>query len=115
MHEQLYQDEKEWEQERCDIPQTNRDSMSVSEATSSKKPPPKLHAKLADMTDFSMAYLGDSISSTTDMSIGRFFSNRCPYAVRDMIPAKSPTKHIPIALVSNSIQSGLFVLIFYSD
>lgn len=109
MHDQLNQDEKDWEQECCDIPQTNRNSMSVSEASSSKKPAPKLHAKLAaDMTDFSMAYFGDSISSTTDMSIGRFFSNRCPYAVRDMIPAKSPTKHVPIALVSNSIQSGLF-------
>lgn len=105
MHEQLNKDERSWAQEYADIPQSNNDSMSMTDTVS--KTLPKLHAKLANMTDFSMAYLGDSLSGNTDMSIGRYFSNRCQ-DIREMIPTRSPTKHIPMALVPNPGQSGQF-------
>lgn len=103
MSEQLKEDERKWEQEFADIPQMNGESMSVSET--SHRPVPKLHAKLANMTDFSLAYMGESISSNTDMSIGRYFSNRCQ-DIREMIPTSSPRKHKPTALVGNPVPLG---------
>lgn len=105
MQDQLKKDEKEWDQEYADIPNMHSDTMSMTASETSHKQPPRMHGRLANMTDFSMAYVGDSISGNTDTSIGRYFSNRCQ-DIREIIPNSSPTKHIPIALVSNSYQTG---------
>ncbi|XP_031620090.1 uncharacterized protein LOC116338772 isoform X2 [Contarinia nasturtii] len=105
MHDQLNKDEKEWEQEFADIPQMNGVSMSMSMSSSvSDEKFAKPHGKLTNMTDFSVAYLGET-TIQKDLSIGRFFQNRCQ-DLTEMIPAKSPKKHTPIALVSNSMQSA---------
>lgn len=123
MQEQLKRDEKDWEQEYADIPQMDSDTMSAPALEPAAQVPSsssdisqqriKMHGHLANVTDFSVAYLCDSSSVNTDMSIGRYFSNRCQ-DVREMIPTRSPTKHNPIALVSNSMQEGLFSFINFS-
>ncbi|XP_055315088.1 uncharacterized protein LOC129575454 isoform X2 [Sitodiplosis mosellana] len=102
-NEQMDKDEKSWEQEHAIIPQMSVDS--ISELDVSPKTLPK-QKKLVNLPDFSMAYLGDSLSGNSDMSMGRFFLNRCG-DIREMISAKSPTKHIPVALVANSTQSAV--------
>lgn len=105
MLKQFEIDEKDWEQEYAVIPQTNsflmRSTSNTSQTTNLVKP--------TNATDFSMAYIGNDYSTitaaNTDISIGQYFSNRCQ-DLCEIISAKSPTKHKPIALVSNAIQSG---------
>lgn len=108
MLEQIQNDEDEWERSRADIPIGERSSLSKSSSSmGSHLKLPKMHGKLANMTEFS-GFLVDSTSDSTDMSIGRYFSNRCQ-DLQEMIPTKSPTKkHTPVALVSTSFQQGLF-------
>lgn len=100
MHDQLNQDEKEWEQEYADIPQMDSVSMSSMFEDKSAKP----HGKLTDVTDFSVAYLGESIVQK-EVSIGRFFQNRCQ-DLTEMIPATTPKRHTPVALVTDSMKCG---------
>lgn len=100
MHEQLKKDEKEWDQEYADIP-------SMSESTSivsNNLVLPKVHGKLTNMSDFS-GYLSVSNSDPTELSIGRYFLNRCQ-ELHDFLP-KSPMKnnHKPVSLIpSNETQ-----------
>lgn len=108
--DQLAKDEHAWEQEFAPIPQMECKDFSMATADTSRKPslPPKFHGKLTSLTDFSVAYLADSISGNTDISIGRFFQNRCG-DLRDMIPENSPKKfkdHVPMALVEKPAESG---------
>lgn len=109
MLDQIQKDENDWERSRADVP--FMENGSFSESTSSARLPnhlnvPKMHRQLANMSDFS-GYLVDN-SVNDDLSIGRYFSNRCG-DLQDMIPTKSPTKrHAPIPLFSSSIQQGKF-------
>lgn len=108
MLDQIQKDENDWERSRADVPFSENDSISKSTSFIPPNLPsvPKIHKKLANMSDFS-GYLVDS-SCSTDLSIGRYFSNRCG-DLQDMIPSKSPTKrHVPIPLFSSSIQHGKF-------
>lgn len=99
MHDRLLKDEHEWEQEHADIPTLdNQPSASVSIV--SQQSMPKVREKLTNMTDFSGILCTDS-SYCTDMSINRFFSNRC-LDLHEILPNKSPTKHVPISLIPNS-------------
>lgn len=94
MQEQLKNDEKEWAQEYADIP-----SMSTSTSIASNDVVlPKEHRKLTNMSDFS-GYLSVSNSDPTELSIGRFFLNRCQ-ELHDFLP-KSPMKnnHKPMPLI----------------
>lgn len=108
-NEQMDKDEKSWEQECAIIPQMSGDSISVTNVSQSALPKQK---KLVNLPDFSMAYLGDSLSVSSDMSMGRFFLNRCD-DIRQIISAKSPTKHVPVAIIANSTQSGEFIKNIY--
>ena len=108
-NEQMDKDEKSWEQECAVIPQMSVGSFSVANVSQSALPKQK---KLVNLPDFSMAYLGDSLSGSSDMSMGRFFQNRCG-DIRQIISAKSPTKHVPVAIVANSTQSGKFIKYFH--
>lgn len=101
-NEQMDKDEKSWEQECAAIPQTSVNSISMANESQSAYPKQK---KLVNLPDFSMAYLGDSLSGNSDMSMGRFFLNRCD-DIRQILSAKSPTKHVPVAIIANSTQSG---------
>lgn len=105
----MNRDERSWEQVYADIPQLDYNEPSMSTATdTSRLQMPKPKGRLASFTDFSVAYLADSISgSNTDVSIGRFFQNRCG-DLREIIPKTSPERHVPVPLVSKSFQSGLF-------
>lgn len=110
MLEQIQNDEDDWERSRADIPIIENDSLAESSKSmvSSHLHVPKMHGKLTNMTEFS-GFLIDSASDSTDMSIGRYFSNRCQ-DLQAMIPTKSPTKkHTPVALLSTSFQQGEFI------
>lgn len=105
MHDQLLKDENEWEQEFADIP-NNQPAAPVPDM--SQRSVPKFHGKLANMTDFSGFLCADSpTDDSTDMSIGRYFLNRCQ-DLREIITATSPTKHVPVSLVTNSTEAGWF-------
>lgn len=108
MVEQLVKDEHSWEQEFAEIPQAKYKDLSMTTANTSRKPPPKQFGKLTSLTDFSVAYLADSISGNTDISIGRFFQNRCG-DLREIIPENNQKKskeHVPMALVQTSFKLG---------
>lgn len=110
MLDQLQEDERKWEQEHADIPPIETVSTSSSSSSSfvSHKLLSKMHGKLTNMSDFSgfLCY-GNSDSAGDDMSIGGFFKNRCQ-DLQEMITSKSPTKHIPMALISNSLLGWFF-------
>lgn len=96
MHEQLRKDEKEWDREYADIPSVSQlPSIGSNEADCI----PKVHGKLTNMTDFS-GYLCVSNSDPTELSIGRYFLNRCQ-ELQDVLPTRSPTKnnHKPMSLI----------------
>lgn len=102
MLDQISKDEKDWEKSRADLPFTECDSISQPKSLAPHKLISKLHGKLTNMSDFS-GYLVDG-ASCNDLSIGRYFSNRCE-DLQDIIPNKSPTKkHEPISLFSNQFQ-----------
>lgn len=94
MQEQLKKDEKEWDHEYADIPSVSRLPSIVSSELL-----PKVHGKLTNMSDFS-GYLCVSNSDPTELSIGRYFLNRCQ-ELQDVLPSKSPTKnnHKPMSLI----------------
>lgn len=106
MGEELLKDEKEWQNEFADIPYdtNNCDRASSIKAKGNAK---AASAKVVNLTEFS-GILDDSTpveSSTSEMSIGRYFSRKCE-DIRNVIPNNSPTKARPIPLLSNSFRSG---------
>lgn len=101
MQDQLKKDEKAWDHEYADIP-------SVSQLTSmiSNESVSKMHGKMANLSDFPGYSCVSNSCSSTDFSIGRFFSNRC-VELQDVLPTKSPRKdnHKPMSLIPpNSTQ-----------
>lgn len=95
MQDQLKKDEKDWDHEYADIP-------SVSQLTSilSNESVSKMNGKLANISDFPGYSCVSNSYSSTDFSIGRFFSNRC-VELQDVLPTKSPKKinHKPMSLI----------------
>lgn len=103
MLDQLKEDERNWEQEHADIPPMDAMPTSPSSSIVSHKLLSKMHGKLTNMSDFSgFLCFGNSDSTSDELSIGGFFKNRCQ-DLQEMITSKSPTKHIPTPLISNSL------------
>lgn len=100
MENVLLKDEKEWQKEFATIP-----SDSNYDVSQNKESLAKSSKKLVNYTEFS-GLLNDSNSSSTEMSIGKYFSRKCE-DIRSLIPNLSPTKTRPIPLLGNSYRSGV--------
>lgn len=104
MQEQLKNDEKDWDHEYADIPSVSQITSIVSNESVSRP-----NGKFANISDFPGYSCVSNSYSSTDFSIGRFFSNRC-VELQDVLPAKSPTKsnYKPMSLIPpNSTQSQI--------
>lgn len=110
MGDELLKDEKQWQNEFAAMPLVDEecDGNVPTSSNSNLSTTTRASGRMVNLTEFS-GYMNDSTpveSSTTEMSIGRYFSRKCE-DIRDMIPNSSPSKMgRPMPLFSNSHGSG---------
>lgn len=116
MQEMLLRDEKEWQTEFADIPSQNSTTDEPPKILSTEKEShiflkPSNRVNYSEFSGILQDDNDDTDQSTSSMSIGRYFADRC-VDIRELIPNRSPTKLHAVALLSNSHRSGNFCFYF---
>lgn len=106
MQDKLWQDEREWQNEFGILPSgIDRYGKMLTSTAKVSNAESKNGGKLVNLTEFSGYLAGNNTANCSTMSLGQYFSKRCE-DIREIIPSKSPTKTIPIALLGDSYRSG---------